>query len=188
MLKPELLRAIVDCGFEHPSAGKLARDGSRLRWFRLPWSSPSSPSLSAPRSQEFANLPVPPNSSQFFCLSALQSRPSASRVPSSSQTLSARPRLVGSSRNLLGTSPTIPPQPQPELMPFKVTEPPYYEDQYQVGPSMSGSGPLLAWVEPAPEAMNNFGGSLCGVQRNIGAYRLPCPQHGRDIFLASLAL
>lgn len=27
LLKPELLRAIVDCGFEHPSEGSL------IRWF-----------------------------------------------------------------------------------------------------------------------------------------------------------
>ena len=29
LLKPEILRAIVDCGFEHPSEGKV------LSWFRF---------------------------------------------------------------------------------------------------------------------------------------------------------
>jgi hypothetical protein len=29
MLKPELLRAVVDCGFEHPSEGAHIRDGRR---------------------------------------------------------------------------------------------------------------------------------------------------------------
>lgn len=29
LLKPELLRAIVDCGFEHPSEGRCARDVGR---------------------------------------------------------------------------------------------------------------------------------------------------------------
>jgi hypothetical protein len=37
LLKPEILRAIVDCGFEHPSAGELSKfflsDASSMRRF-----------------------------------------------------------------------------------------------------------------------------------------------------------
>ena len=37
LLKPELLHAIVDCGFEHPSAGKVNRRKLSFRcWCSLP--------------------------------------------------------------------------------------------------------------------------------------------------------
>lgn len=41
LLKPEILRAIVDCGFEHPSAGNIFHD---IMKFRLNIKFPSSSS------------------------------------------------------------------------------------------------------------------------------------------------
>ena len=37
LLKPELLRAIVDCGFEHPSEGENMNPIADLQWSLLTW-------------------------------------------------------------------------------------------------------------------------------------------------------
>lgn len=164
LLKPELLRAIVDCGFEHPSEGGSwgVRPSPSTALSACSWPSPAGPPLLTP-------IPVPPQSST-----------SASPRPSWAWTFYAKPSpgwarqlcscLPPCSRSSPSTDRWGPPSPVTSYVRFSVL--------------LTAHSPLCAWV---PGDMKLLAPVCCLLQQDCGEQGLvlgilgTCSGHSLDV-------